>query len=334
MIPINRALELYNALLKFPRVNLGIFPTPIHKLNNLEKRISHDSLWIKRDDLTGLAFGGNKTRNLEYLLGDAIHKKCDTIIVPGPIQSNLCCMTAAAANKLGLHCIQVFNDDKPSKITGNSVLNQLLGVDSYYIGKKDLSSQTEYMENLAKSIEAAGSKPYIIYNGSATPLGALGYVNAALEIYEQILSNKLNIKNIIIGAGYGGTAAGLIFGTGILGIPFHIHVISVEFEKEHLNMIFEDFMCELEKLLKMQLSYDISKIMTIYDDYMGGGWGCSTEESDKMVYDFPQMEGIFVEKIYTSKPLVGMADLLYKGVLSKDKGACYWHTGGLPALFA
>lgn len=294
----------------------------------------HDSLWIKRDDLTGLAFGGNKTRNLEFLLGDAIYKKCDTIIVPGPIQSNLCCMTAAAANKLGLRCIQVFNDDKPTKITGNSTLNQLLGVDSHYIGKKDLQAQTIYMQELAKSIEIAGNKPYIIYNGSSTPLGALGYVNAALEIYEQILKNKHMIRNIIIGAGYGGTAAGLIFGTGILGIPFHIHVISVEFEKERLYQILQSFMKELEELIGIPLTCNLDDIMTIYDDYMGDGWGCSTEESDNMVYAFPQIEGIFVEKIYTSKPLVGMTDLLSKKAIPRDEGTCYWHTGGLPALFA
>lgn len=331
---MNRALQLHSVLAKFPKVNLGIFPTPVHRLNNFEKCMSHDSLWIKRDDLTGLALGGNKTRNLEYLLGTAIHNRCDTIIVPGPIQSNLCCVAAAATRKLGLRCIQVFNDDRPPQATGNSILNELLDVESHYIGNKDLHYQTRYMEEIAKSIELAGNKPYIIYNGSATSLGALGYVCAALEIYEQILESKLDIKNIIIGAGYGGTAAGLIFGVGILGIPFHIHVISVEYEKRRLDGILKGFMQELEALLGITLDCNIYDIMTIYDDYMGEGWGCPTKESNNMVYKFPQMEGIFIEKVYTSKPLVGMIDLLNKNILSKKEGVCYWHTGGLPALFA
>jgi len=331
---MNRALLLYNALRKFPRVDIGIFPTPIQQLHNLEKRVGHSPLWIKRDDLTGLAFGGNKTRNLEFLLGDAVSKNCDTIIVPGPIQSNLCCITAAAANKLGLRCIQIFNDEKPTEITGNSTLNYLLGADSRYIGKVDLDTQAKYMENLASNLKAKGERPYVVYNGASTPLGALGYVKAALEIYEQVLKSKANMESIVISAGYGGTAAGLIYGIGVLGIPFKVHVISVEFDKQTLRSIFQNFMLELERLLGLSFDCSIDDVAVIYDDYMGEGWGCSTKESEKMVHLFPQKEGIFVEKVYTSKPLVGMMDLLSKKAFASREGVCYWHTGGLPALFA
>lgn len=321
-------------LAKFPKKELLVYPTPVHRLKNLEKTIIHNPIWIKRDDLTGIGIGGNKIRNLEYLLGDAVEKKCDTVICSGPNQSNLVSLTAAAARKIGLKCISIHNDEKPEKLKGNMLLNYITGSDTIFIGKVNADEREKKVKELSKALKENGKNPYIIYNGSSTPLGILGYVEAAVELYEQILENDINIQHVFIPAGNGGVAAGFIFGTGLIGVPFHVHVISVENTKNVLYKILADFKKELSILIGINLLNEIEEIMTIYEKYLGEGWGISTEEADSMIFEFAQLEGIFVEKVYTSKTLVGMTDIIKESAISKDEGVCFIHTGGMGALFA
>jgi len=327
----NKVREL---LKKFPKQELVVYSTPLHRLKNLEKTTGHNSLWIKRDDMTGLGIGGNKIRNLEYLLGDAVENQCDTILVSGPLQSNLCPLAAAAARKLGLDCISVHNDDPPKALEGNTLLNYILGIQSIYIGKVDTDERTRRVEQISKDIIKKGKKPYIIYNGTSTPLGAMGYVEAAVELHEQCLKKHINIKHVFVPGGNGGLAAGFIFGTGLLDIPFHVHVISVENHKNELYKIIVNFKNKLEGLIGEKLSYNIDDIMTVYENYRGEGWGCSTKESDEMIFQLARLEGIFVEKVYTSKTVVGMVDMVKNNIILKNEGICYIHTGGLGSLFA
>jgi len=327
----NRVREL---LKKFPKQELIVYPTPIHRLKNLEKTIGRNPLWIKRDDMTGIGIGGNKTRSLEYLLGDAIENKRDTILVSGHIQSNLCCLAAAAARKLGLDCIGVYNDDSPKTLEGNTLLSYILGIQPIYVGQVDTDERGRQVEQISTDLMKKGKNPYIIYNGSSTPLGMLGYVEAAVELNEQCLKKHINIKHVFVPGGNGGLAAGFIFGTGLLGIPFHVHVISVENPKNELYEIIVNFKNELEDLMGEKLSYKIDDIMTIYENYMGEGWGCSTKESDEMIFQFARLEGIFVEKVYTSKTVAGMVDMVRNNVIPKNESVCYIHTGGLGSLFA
>lgn len=326
--------KILNALGQFKRANLGIFPTPVHRLKNFQRKLYRNDIWIKRDDLTGLGMGGNKVRTLEYLLGDALLKASDTILVSGPLQSNMCALAGAASRKIGLDCISVHNSDTPKELKGNLLLLSLLGTRSYFIGEKDEDERQQFVEKIAIELKMQGKKPYIILKGGSTALGALGYVQAAVEMYEQIRKLELNIKHVFMPAGNGGTVAGLIVGAGLLEIPFHVHVISVEYPKKDLLKIINNFINETEELIGMKITYPIDRVMTIYDDYMGEGWGKPTKESESMLYEFPQLEGIFVENVYTSKTVVGMVDLLKKQVIPEKEGACYWHTGGLPSLFA
>lgn len=321
-------------LQRFPKQELVVYPTPLHRLKSLEKAICDNSLWIKRDDMTGIGMGGNKIRNLEYLLGDAIEKECDTIIVSGPLQSNLCSLAASAARKLGLDCISVHNDDSPDTLEGNVLLNHILGVQSVYLGKVDTQERTKYVEQIYRNLIKEGKKPYIIYNGGSTPLGALGYVEAAVELYEQCIANDIDIKHVFIPGGNGGIAAGFIFGTGLLDMPFHVHIISVEYPKKELRNIIADFKIGLEDLMEAKINYSFDEFVTVYEDYRGEGWGCSTEESDEMIFNLARLEGIFIEKVYTSKTVVGMVDRIKKNMIPKDEGVCYIHTGGLGSLFA
>jgi len=333
-IKLDGCNEVRELLKKFPKQELVVCPTPIHRLKNLEKTIGHNSLWIKRDDMTGIGIGGNKIRNLEYLLGDAVENKCDIILFSGHLQSNLCSLAAAAARKLGLDCISVHNNDPPKTLEGNTLLNYILGVQSIYIGEVDTDERTRHVEQISTDLIKKGKNPYIIYNGSSTPLGILGYVEAAVELHEQCLKSNIKIKHVFIPGGNGGIAAGFIFGTGLLDIPFHVHVISVENPKNELYEIIVNFKNKLEDLMGEKLRYNIDNIMTVYENYRGEGWGCSTRESDEMIFQLARLEGIFVEKVYTSKTVVGMVDMVKNNVIPKNESVCYIHTGGLGALFA
>ena len=154
---------------RFPRVNLGIWPTPLQELSRMGGRVSHHKLFIKRDDLTGLGQGGNKTRSLEFLLGDALRKGADVILTAGRSQSNLCSLTAAACCKAGIECVLVHNDDPPDSPEGNMILNRIFGAESVFVGKVDEEQRTGKMEAIARELETRGRKPYIIYNGTSTP---------------------------------------------------------------------------------------------------------------------------------------------------------------------
>ncbi len=331
---LNICKEARELLTKFPKKDLLVYPTPVHRLKNLEKIIERVPIWIKRDDMTGIGIGGNKIRNLEYLLGDAVENNCDTVICSGRNQSNLVSLTAAAARSAGLRCISVHNDEKPQKLIGNMLLNHIFGSDTIFIGEVNEDERNKKVEEISKTLSSNGKNPYIIYNGSSTPLGILGYVEAAIELYEQILENDIDIKHVFIPAGNGGVAGGFIFGTGLIGVPFHVHVISVENTKSVLYKILTDFKKELSILIDVKLQYEIEEIMTIYEDYMGEGWGIPTEEADAMIFEFARLEGILVEKVYTSKTLVGMIDILKSDIIPKNEGACFIHTGGMGALFA
>lgn len=322
---------------KFPKVNLGIWPTPLQKMDRIGRQVNHDSLFIKRDDLTGLGQGGNKTRSLEFLLGDALQKGADVIVTAGGLQSNLCSLTAAACCKTGTECLLVHNDDKPDNIEGNTVLNRIFGVKSVFVGKVDEEQRTREMEAIARELEGQGKKPYIIYNGSSTPLGALGYVSAAFELLGQIQSQGLNVKHVAIVGAMGGTAAGLVLGTALLGHPYHVHVISVEYPTPVLYMLMESLIDGASKILKevegLEPITPPEDVMTIYDDYLGEGYAIPTPLSRRTLNELARTEGILLEHVYTSKCLGGFLDLIQKGIVPPDEGACYIHTGGLASMF-
>lgn len=326
--------KLVKTLKNFKSSNLGTYPTPIHRLDNYQKKYNHKDIWIKRDDLTGLALGGNKVRSLEYILGEALLQKADTVLVGGPPQSNMCLIAAAASKKLGMDCITVHNGNASKKLEGNELLLSLLNVESRFIGEKDEFQREDFVIKTSKELEEKGKKTFIIKKGGSTALGALGYIEAAVEVYRQIEGKGLNIKHVFMPAGNGGTVAGLIIGANLLNMPFHVHAISVEYPKADLVKIIADFAKEVEELLGIKLPHAIEESSTIYEEYMGKGWGENTKESEAMVYEFPETEGIFLENVYTSKVMVGMLDLIKKGKIPLDEGVCYWHTGGISSLFA
>lgn len=326
------ALSQLNAL--FPRLSLGSFPTPLQHLPRLGAVLNHHALYIKRDDLSGLSLDGNKTRSLEYLLGDALRQGADTVVTAGGLQSNLCSLTAAACAKAGLRCVLVHNDDRPAVLEGNMLLNHLFGAVSVFIGKKSEEERAVDVDRQAAALRSGGARPYVIHNGASVPMGALGYVSAALELQQQSLDTGCALRHVAIVGAMGGTASGFVFGASLLEEPFHVHVVSVEYSKAELRRRMSDLLSGIAELTGLRPRHDPWDVATIHDEYLGGGYGVPTDESREALRLLPETEGIFLENVYTAKTAAGFIGLVRKGVISKDEDACFIHTGGMAALFA
>ena len=323
--------SLEAALSQVERVSLAALPTPLEPLSNWEKELGHASIWIKRDDLTGLGPGGNKLRSLEFLAGHAIAQGKDTLIASGPLQSNLCTLTAAACAKLGLRCVLVHNGAKPDRAEGNVLLNQLLGAESHYLGEVDSTERERYVEALFQKLSGT-CRPYVIRNGATTGRGALGYTNAAPELAAQFQARGLQNVTLFAPGGNGGVATGLIYGNALLGFPFQVVIISVEDDRETLSRHIQETMTELENILGIPFPGRLEDACVLDDSYRGAGWGANTPESSRAVEEFARREGILVEHVYNSKVLVGMQDYIRRGRV--PGAACYLHTGGFGSLFA
>lgn len=323
-----RIIDKINSVKK---LDIGCFPTPVHRLKNTERELGHEKIFIKRDDLTGIGPGGNKIRSLEYILMEAKEGGADTILVSGPMNSNLCTITACVCKKMNFDCISIVNGNKPIEFKGNLLLDKLLELDSLYIGNVTEQERGEYVEDLYRKLQEEGRKPYIIKHGASSGIGAMGYVNAIIELQEQCSKLNIKIDEIFAPGANGGVAAGLIYGNTVLDFPFKINVISVEYENDLLEQNINRIIKEIEEITAVGFNYKLKDACNIVDNYKGKGWGAKTSESEKMVFDFPRKEGVFVENIYTSKVLVGMFDLIRNKRISGN--ACFIHTGGFSSLF-
>lgn len=323
--------ELGQRLLKFPRQILCGYETPLQRLENLEKGIHGTPLYIKRDDLNGVGPGGNKVRALEYLLGEAVCRHADVVIASGQINSNLCSIAASACCRLGLKCVLVHNSDKPEHPQGNALLNYLSGVEEHYIGKVTEEERNAYVKSLAEQYRQDGRRPFVIENGGTTPLGALGYIHIPLELADN--KEGYELSDLFVSGGNGGLAAGVVLGTALLSGPFHVHVITVEHTKEQLEQILNSLIGDMLRLLDISLPLPLSEVMTIHEEYRGDGWGISTPESDAMIRKLAASEGVFLDRVYTSKTVWGMFELAGRAA-DGMKGACAIHSGGFASLFA
>lgn len=318
------------ALQSISRVPLIPQPTPLHPLKHFCQ--DHQAgVYIKRDDLTGLGPGGNKLRPLEFILGQALAKRADYILVAGPSQSNLCPLTAAACAHLSLPCRVIVNCEEPERLEGNLLLNDLLGAEIVYAGDVDAEGRALKVKAEYEALKEVGHSPFVVENGATTGCGILGYTVAVTEMQEQC--RKLHIPQMTIFApgGNGGVAAGLIYGNSLQDFPFELVIVSVEDDKNTLTQHIKQVIAEAEKLTGIEAS-PWNCHVSIDDTYRGAGWGCNTEKSSAMVPDFAQAEGILIENIYNSKVLVAMEDYIKN---DRVKGpVCFLHTGGFGSLFS
>ncbi|MBF8281662.1 MAG: cuyA [Anaerolineales bacterium] len=317
--------------INLPRLPIAHLPTPLEPLPRLSTELG-PRIFIKRDDQTGLAGGGNKTRKLEFLVADALAapRKADTLITVGAPQSNHARQTAAAAAKFGLRCILVLRGDAPPDTTGNLLLDHLLGAQVIWSGKR---SREEVMEEVAEEEKAAGRHPYPVPLGGSTPLGAAAYALAMVELKEQMEANNLSFDRIIFASSSGGTQAGLVVGAGLTGFRGEVSGISVDEDLETLRSTVARIATETATLLGQPRAYSPQDI-SANTDYLGAGYAIMGKPEREAIELFAQTEGILVDPVYTGRAAAGMIDLIRRGVIGKQETILFWHTGGTPALWA
>ena len=321
---------------RFPRVRLGHFPTPLEPMPRLSDHLGGPKLWIKRDDCTGLATGGNKTRKLEYLVADAQAQGADTLITLGALQSNHARQTAAAAAKLGLKCVLVLEDrvTQPTdayRHNGNMLLDRLLGA-TVRIVPRD-SSLSDAVDRAADEVKRAGGKPYVIPGGGSNAVGALGYVGCALEMLQQAGELGFGIDRVVHATGSSGTQAGLI--AGFDGARSGVRVLGItvgrprDNQEKHVAKLLDETWAHLG--LEGPAPRDT---ITADDRYFGEAYGIPTPAMKEAVSLLAATEGVLLDPVYAGKAMSGLIDLVRQGTFGKDENIVFVHTGGQAGLFA
>jgi D-cysteine desulfhydrase/L-cysteate sulfo-lyase len=322
---------------RIPRVTLGYYPTPLEAMPNLAAELGTGPLHVKRDDCTGLAFGGNKVRQLEFYLGDAVSKSADTILITGAVQSNFVRLAAAAARKLGMDChIQleqrVPKTDPVYQTSGNVLLDEILGatIHSYPEGEDEEGADRRLAE-IAADLKRGGRTPYVIpLTPGHLPLGALGYVVAAEELVTQLGARDLTIDEIVVPSGSGNTHAGLLFGLRALGCCIPVTGVCVrrdagaQFPRIHSSCL------EIADLLEMPPVVGNDDI-TLIDDVLAPGYGQLNDATVDAIRRLARSEGLILDPVYSGKTMAG---LIERARRRAGSSLLFVHTGGTPAVFA
>jgi L-cysteate sulfo-lyase len=322
-------------LSRFPRVKLAHLPTPLEPMDRLSKELGGPRLWIKRDDCTGLSTGGNKTRKLEFLMGEALQRGADTVVTQGATQSNHARQTAAAATRLGLECHILLEDRTGFKSpeytsNGNVLLDNLHGAQ---LSKRSAGSDMNAeMESLAAALRDKGKKPYVIPGGGSNTTGALGYANCALELVAQANEMNLRIDHIVEATGSTGTQAGFVAGLCAINANIPVIGISVRAPKDKQE---EAVFALAEKTADVIGAPGAVKRHHVVanSDYVGQGYGIPTEGMVEAVKMLARFEGILLDPVYTGKAMAGLIDLVRKKKFEQGSNVVFLHTGGSVGLF-
>jgi D-cysteine desulfhydrase family pyridoxal phosphate-dependent enzyme len=309
-----------------PRLHFAHLPTPIEALPRLSAELQGPQIWVKRDDQTGLAFGGNKTRKLEFLIPDAQAAGAETLITAGAVQSNHCRQTAAAASRFGFACILVLVGEKPSDSSGNYFLDQFLGAEIVWAGG---SGREQVLEQTFKSALEDGKKPYLIPYGGSNEKGAAAYAFAMQEMLEQ----KDDLDWIVFPSSSGGTQTGLVVGGQMFGYQGRILGISIDNPAPVLQKSVAKLAEETARILGKRSRFLPNEIL-VNDNYLGAGYGVMAEPEAEALKLFAQQEGLLLDPVYTGRAAAGLIDLSRSGFFTADHNVLFWHTGGTPALFA
>ncbi len=321
-------------LTTLPRTSLGFFPTPLHPLPNLSARLRGrgpgPSLWVKRDDQTGLATGGNKTRKLEFLVADALQQQANTLITVGAPQSNHARQTAAAAAKAGLKSALVLRGSAPTDRTGNILLDDLVGAEIFWAGTRPLA---EAATEVAAELSARGQRPYLIPLGGSNPIGAVGYATAMLEFVEQMKTIGTTFDAIVFATSSGGTQSGLVLGAKLSGYAGRIVGVSVDHHADQLIPVLVELANATAQHSGAAITFS-AQDFEVNDHYLGGGYAVLGEPEREAIHLCAQTEGLLVDPVYTGRALAGLIDLIRTGEFKAGQNVLFWHTGGTPALFA
>ncbi len=327
-----------------PRVHLASLPTPLEELKRLRQAIGGPRILMKRDDLNGLATGGNKLRKLEFLLGDALAKGCDTIITSGTVQTNHGRLTAAACAKLGLACILVLTEPDDGVYEGNRILQKMFGARQVFVDdidpsvsperldKEKLRAGEEKIAQVIGSLKAQGKKPYLIPRGGRSLQGTAGYVHAVCELNYQLNSQGLHANHIFVPGATCSTLTGVLLGTRVFSMDTKVHGVALSRSPaEGRAMVEEEFN---KDAAAMGYPFKINRDdITIYGEYMGAGYAVPTEKSREAQLLLARTEAVLLDPTYTAKAMSAYIDLVRQGAFHDDETVVFFHTGGTPLLF-
>lgn len=316
-----------------PRFALAQLPTPVAKLERLSRELAGPELLIKRDDQTGLALGGNKTRKLEFLVGRALAQGADTLVTLGAAQSNHCRQTAAAAAAAGMKCELILNGKQPEVPNGNLLLNELFGATAHWIER---SQRAAKLKSLDEDLRAAGRKPYLIPVGGSNDIGAVGYVVAMLELMEQLRASGQRVDHMVFGSSSGGTQAGLVLGARLAGFTGGVIGLSIDKnDPEHFE--YEMEVAQIANDCAQYIGADVrltrEDIQVAYG-YKGEGYGVVGDLEREAIKLLARTEGIVLDPVYAGRAFGALLDLIRRGRFRRHETVLFWHTGGAPALFA
>jgi len=316
-----------------PRVSLGFFPTPLVELSKLSKKLDGPRIFMKRDDNTGLALGGNKTRKLEFILGDALAQGADTVITAGAVQSNHCRQTAAAAASLGLECHLVLGGEEPDHFDGNLLLDKIFASYFHWAGK---NRKGEDIPQIVEQLKKQGKRTYVVPYGGSNELGAVAFVEAFKELESQRQSFQTSFTYIVFASSSGGTQAGLMLGKKVLRSSSQIVGINID-KGETDKVPFDQYIVSLANRTAklMGEKYEFSdEDLILNSDYVGEGYGVIGALENEAISLTAQTEGILLDPVYTGRAMGGLIDMIRSGKVKTTDSVLFWHTGGAPALFA
>ena len=312
-----------------PRVSLGIYPTPFYRLDKLSEQYGR-GIWIKRDDLCGVALGGNKVRKLEFLLADALDQGCDTVFTTGGAQSNHAALTAACAAKLGMKCILLLKRRGVTEHRGNLVLDDIFGAEVRLLDTDSYDDVYAEMHRMGEALEQAGHKCCYIPVGGSTALGALGYASCVREFTVQALAAGVRLGHIVSATGSGGTTAGLLLGARLFMPGAKVTGVAVDTDpfQDIVPRLAEEAAALLERSLQREKN-DFEMV-----DHVGPGYAVPNPEDTPYIEELARTEGILLDPVYTGKAFAAMMQLLRQGYFDGEDDLLFLHTGGAAALFA
>lgn len=324
--------DIRSAIASVPRVSLAALPTPLQELPRLARELGIGSLYVKRDDLTGLAFGGNKVRNLEFRMAEAVAQSANVIIAGLEAQSNSARQTTAAANILGMRSILVLHTDRDWSWQGNLLIDRILGADVRFVESDDPAEMDRVLRAVAEEQRQLGKRPYVMNHAGAFAVGsALAYVLSTLEIVEQLEVVSKVPTHLYMASGNKGHA-GLVLGAKLLGLNYRTIAISQRRGDDRVSGALKGARDAME-WLGVDLPISETDVET-YDDYVGDGYGLPSTGSIEAIKLAARLEGLILDPVYTGKSMAGLIDHARRGLLGPDDTVVFIHTGGLPALFA
>jgi D-cysteine desulfhydrase len=312
------------------RLQLSLTPTPIMKLERLSRHLGVD-LYFKRDDLTGLLESGNKVRKLEFLVGEALQQGADTLLTCGTLQSNCCRAVSAVAARLGLRAVLAVKGARPDAYDGNLLLNRLLGAEVRYLSDAEFARIDHVFESLAEEVRARGGQPYVIPESGSNEVGALGYLECAVELAEQINHGAPRFDTVVVTAFSGGSQAGLLMGKQLGGLPGEIVGVPIAFAAEEVRAYIGR---TIDKAVhRFGFAIEVPKTIHLLDGYQGAGRAGVSDDALDTIIRLAQQEGVLLDPVYTVKAFAGLMDTLARDPKALGQRICFIHTGGLFSVF-